>query len=98
VPPPGIPSLGCSCELLVTVHCCTEVPLARSGAPAAAYAFYQLPACEATGSQPLQHRRPQWNHSRAHKVQPGTSLPHPKSACQVTLLFPRCTSHRNLRR
>jgi hypothetical protein len=98
VPPPGIPSLGCSCELLVTVHCCTEVPLARSGAPAAAYAFYQLPACEATGSQPLQHRRPQWNHSRAHKVQLGTSLPHPKSACHVTLLFPRCTSHRNLRR
>jgi hypothetical protein len=69
LPPSGVPPLGSDCELIVTVHSCTEVPLARSGAPAAAYAFYQLPACQARGSQPLQQRRPQWNDTRSHKVQ-----------------------------
>jgi hypothetical protein len=68
MPPPGVPSLGSSCQLLVTVHSCTEVPLARSGAPAAAYVFYQLPACQARGTQPVQQRRPQWNDAREHKV------------------------------
>ena len=69
MPPPGVPSLNCSCELLVTVHGCSEVPLARSGSAAAAYAFYQLPKCEARGTQPLQLRRPQWNDTRNHKLE-----------------------------
>ncbi len=80
MPPPGVPSLGSSCELLVTVHGCTEVPLARSGAAAAAYAFYQLPACQARGSQPLQQRRPQWNDTRSHKVK----TPFPAECGRVT--------------